>query len=298
MPASRRRGAGTGATRRAAPASAPTARPALDGAVLWEGPSEIDGGPILLVASNLTGTRVGSHLNRKTGDTVATWILRQDVSPFDALKSRADVSICGTCPLRPQGPPGTMKMRACYVHPGMADNIWQAWRRGRYQRIADLPPEPLGGRVVRLGSYGDPAALPRYVLDHILSGTRGHLGYTHAWRRRPDLKDVVMASVDSPEEQEEARTAGWRTFRTRLADERLLPGEIVCPASAEGGRRTTCLRCQLCDGAHARRGVRDGDPRRSIAIIAHGWNSSTGAYKRLRRANEQARLQARLPIIP
>lgn len=61
---------------------------------------------------------------------------------------------------------------------------------------------------------------------------------------------------------------GFRTFRVIQEDDPLDSDEIMCPASAEMGKRTTCDRCGLCSG-HA-----DGtDTRKNIAIIDHGVTS-------------------------
>ena len=60
-----------------------------------------------------------------------------------------------------------------------------------------------------------------------------------------------MASVDTIEEREEAKKAGWRTFRVAekfTGEDIVLPGEILCPASEEAGKRTTCDKCGLCAG--------------------------------------------------
>ena len=65
--------------------------------VAWRGPSAIDGTPVMLV---LTGLRRPST-NSKTGPMVQSWILREDMHPLEAVKTGADSSICGSCPLRP-----------------------------------------------------------------------------------------------------------------------------------------------------------------------------------------------------
>lgn len=72
-----------------------------------------------------------------------------------------------------------------------------------------------------------------------------------------------MASVDTENEFEAARALGWRTFRVRLTSA-LMPGEIVCPASQEGGHKTTCIDCRICSG-HA-----GANNRKSVAIYSHG----------------------------
>jgi hypothetical protein len=78
-----------------------------------------------------------------------------------------------------------------------------------------------------------------------------------------------MASVDSRREYADAKAAGWRTFRVRTVAEPLAATEIACPAADEAGKKTTCERCKLCNGA------RRNDNRRDIAIQVHG----SGAQK-------------------
>lgn len=64
----------------------------ITGVVFYEGPSRIDGAPIIGIATFGTS-------NEKTGNLVQTWILRSDVHPIDAINSGEDASICGSCPL-------------------------------------------------------------------------------------------------------------------------------------------------------------------------------------------------------
>ena len=58
------------------------------GYVIYRGPSLLDGAPIVAIATMQTS-------NRKTGNMVQTWILREDVSPVEASKAGADASVCG-----------------------------------------------------------------------------------------------------------------------------------------------------------------------------------------------------------
>jgi hypothetical protein len=124
------------------------------------------------------------------------------------------------------------------------------------------------GMGIRIGAYGDGAALPIEVLEALTHGIY-HTGYTHAWRTRGDLAPLLMASADSAQDQVDASTAGWRTFRVRTATEALAPKEIACPASEEAGKRTSCDSCGLCNGA------RTDDRRANIAIIVHGIGTSS-----------------------
>ena len=81
-----------------------------------------------------------------------------------------------------------------------------------------------------------------------------------------------MASVDSPTEYQQAISAGWRTFRTRLASEPLDPQEVVCPASDESGSEgVSCAKCLLCGGDQRSSG-------KNVAIFAHGSKSRLIAY--------------------
>jgi hypothetical protein len=126
------------------------------------------------------------------------------------------------------------------------------------------------GRKIRFGAYGEPVLIPFNTMRAIARVSDGWTGYTHQWRRAEYRKyrAFVMASCDSESERIEARAHGWRTFRVRTEDQPLLDREIVCPASDEAGKRTTCERCNLCNGARAT------DPRKDIAIIVHGSSAA------------------------
>ncbi|NIV33160.1 MAG: hypothetical protein GWN58_28045, partial [Anaerolineae bacterium] len=149
-----------------------------------------------------------------TGGLIQTWILRADVLPLVALKQGLDASICGDCIHRGRMVDGVMVERSCYVNVGQApQNVWRtAIERGRYERKG---PFGLGrGRKVRVGSYGDPGAVPLWVWRDLLDGCdKVQTGYTHQWRRFPELAPFCMASVDSLTEAAEAKLLGFRTFR-------------------------------------------------------------------------------------
>lgn len=224
------------------------------GYIIYRGPSLLDGAPIVVVAV------VGSG-NRKTGNMVLTYILREDIRPTDAVRSGEDASICGDCKHRPS------KGGACYVVVAQGPTVvFKGVQRGIYPVAVDI--SDVGeGRMVRLGTYGDPAAVPSYVWRALLAQAIGHTGYTHQWRNAADLRDLCMASADTPDEQNVASAQGWRTFRIRLASETLTAREFACPASEEGGKRKLCAECGACNGAR-----RAGQA--SPAIIAHGNKAS------------------------
>lgn len=242
-----------------------------NGFVLWEGASLLDGAPIVMIG---TGYSHKSQ-NSKTGAMIQTWILRADLPPVAAIKEGKDASICGACPLRGDG---TGKARGCYVNVYWAPGrVYDTYVRGAYPTLL---PEQIGmlhaERVIRLGAYGDPGAVPVDLLRLLTRTASSWTGYTHQWREA-NLQDLCMASVDSFSEAEEARERGYRTFRTLKSVKGLAKPEIICPASQEGGFKTTCEKCRLCDGAHPRltvsgRGIEKAspDPRANIAIVVHG----------------------------
>lgn len=218
------------------------------GYIAYEGPSLIDGAPIVVIINKIDD---GSD-NAKTGAIVQSFIIRSDVAPTDALKSGADVSICGQCPHRPilardngQAP--------CYVNVGRSvRSVYEAYRRGRYARAdAATIARALAGKIVRLGTYGDPAAAPVTMWAQITRYAAGRRGYTHQWDR-PDFDaaawaPLVMASADNVDEAARANLLGMRVFRVSMGVD-VQAGEAMCPASAEAGRRATCAKCTLCSG--------------------------------------------------
>ena len=219
------------------------------GVVLYDGPSRIDGKPIIAIACRITQ----ASGNEKTGAMVQTFILRRDIAPHVALKSGDDSSVCGDCKLRPinKGP------TRCYVRVYQAPlSVWNAYQRGRYAVPgADfdvaLLPQLFKGLSFRIGSYGDPAAIPTKVWKTATRRVKNRTGYTHQWRKRigVGLKGLCMASADNESDVASATSKGWRTFRVRKHDAPVLETESICPASKEGKRRIKCDTCGLCQGA-------------------------------------------------
>ena len=231
----------------------------MPGFVFYDGPSLIDGAPII-------GIAVLESSNVKTGNMVQTYILRADMAPLVAIASGDDASICGDCAHR--GDKQTKRARTCYVDVAKSvQSVFAAWIRGAYPQVAPSDGARIvANRVVRIGSYGDPAAIPARHWRVLIRRAAGHTGYTHQWRQwfARGLRSIVMASADSAQDRDMARAMGWRTFRVRTADEPLAAREIVCPASPEGGDRRQCITCQACDGAPR------GAAQASVAIIVHG----------------------------
>ncbi len=154
--------------------------------------------------------------------------------------------------------------------------VFHAFRAGSYPKYQPRHLDLFRRRPLRLGSYGDPAAVPVRVWRPLCQASGCWTGFTHQWRNcDPQLREFLMASVDTPAEFREARALGWKTFRVRLPEEPLLEGEFICPKSAEGGYRLTCLQCGACKG-----GAWSGQA--TPAVVAHGGFPQTAAYRRFR----------------
>lgn len=230
----------------------------MTGLVLWQGISRLDRRmPVVAIATGLDG----STRNRKTGPLAQTWIMRADMEPHDAVREGADAAVCGSCPYRAGN--------GCYVQVERAPlAVWRAWQRGAY---ASWDGQPLDVRGLRIGAYGDPAAVPLAVWQRASARALVRTGYTHAWRdlRAQGWRALLMASVDNPGEASLAQARGWRTFRVAVEGEaRPMGKEAQCPAD---GFRITCATCGACNGAGS---------RASIWIEAHGPRAGLIARQR------------------
>jgi hypothetical protein len=230
-----------------------------NGFTIYRGPSMLDGAPIVAIATGLDK----ASSNSKTGAMVQIWIMREDISPRDAVNSGADASVCGDCVHRGTVVDGQNRNRSCYVTIIHAPrNVWSSYHRGIYPAAVDLA-STFEGRAVRLGAYGDPAAVPLWVWEQVTSRASYFTGYTHQWRRFPELATWCMASCDSETDYAHAKLLGFRAFRVRRQLDAKLPGEVTCPASAEAGKRTNCNACRACGGLSAK-------AKADIVIVAHG----------------------------
>lgn len=231
------------------------------GYIIYRGPSLLDGKPIVVVA-------ITKSSNAKTGNMVQTYILADNgKSPVESARLLEDVSVCGDCKHR-RGTGGS-----CYVNLGQgARAVMDGVLRGIYPYIwSDIEVMEsfvmdVAQRMTRLGTYGDPAAVPAYVWELLLQDAAGHTGYTHQWAsgKADHVKQWCMASADTMQEMALAKLNGWRTFRVRSDDDsHVYSKEMACPASAEQGKRLTCQDCMACSG-----GV--DSKKASVTIIVHG----------------------------
>lgn len=227
-----------------------------DSCILWEGKSSIDDSPIICI---LTGLLKNSS-NPKTGGLIQSWIIQKDILPLDAAKQGTDTGVCGNCPLKPTN------SNICYVNLLGVNNIWRKYVKGGYQPITQEQIEVIKALKVglRMGSYGDPAAMPIAAWQNFITATNARsVGYTHQWRDcDQQYSSLLMASVSSFDQVLEAQSMGWRTFRIFSPENPgLIPNEIIC--LNKQSPQIQCKDCNLCNGAN-------GDIKPNIAIPVHG----------------------------
>ena len=229
--------------------------PSARGFILYRGPSMLDGSPIVMIGIMKTA-------NPKTGDMIQTFILVDGMVPLEASKQGADKANCGDCRLKHNvgGP--------CYVNLGQAPHaVYKAYERGIYPvYVPELHSQFFNDRDLRMGAYGDPAAVPIEVWEHMIVITKGRTGYTHQLMHKGFNKKFIgicQISADSPKQALKYQAMGAKTFRVAKEGDGLLEGEIQCPADTHG---TQCKDCLLCDGTQA-----------NVAVLVHG--ARAGRFK-------------------
>jgi hypothetical protein len=234
--------------------------------IIYRGKSLIDGKPIVVLATMGNPKKT----NTKTGAMLQTYILVDNGKlPVENNRTGADYSICGECEYK--GTPnlekdsGTADERICYVVIAQgATAACKSFLAGNYpDAMTHNKRSQLGaGRMVRLGSYGDPAAVPSHVWDSLLWQAKGHTAYTHqSGIDSADVRrDMMMISADNIQSAKIAWSTGARTFRViKDYSEMDTKNEIACPADTRG---LQCQACGLCRG--------NSVGGKSIAIAAHG----------------------------
>jgi hypothetical protein len=221
--------------------------------LLWRGSSLLDGKPIFAA---LTGLDNPSR-NRKTGPMLQTWVMRADLDPVTASQTNADVSVCGSCPLKGNANKG----RSCYV------TLFQAPLTifKQLEKLKPLPKNAFRNHATRLGAYGDHAAIPTSITADIHKKSAITTGYSHQWRTcDQDLRHYLMASCETEEDRELAKQMGWSTFRVKKPEDPVLPMERPCPASKESGQRMVCYTCGRCTGGK----------KHDVVINIHGTHAA------------------------
>lgn len=219
-----------------------------NGYIVWEGASLLDNSPIFLV---LTGF-VFPTSNRRTGRQIQSWILQQEFTPTKAAKQGLDHGICGDCCLK------MSQTNTCYVRLLPINNIYHKYTRGSYPKFGanEIAILERYRYSIRVGSYGDPTAVPFEVWEPIILASKKWTGFTHQWSQCDQRwKKYLMASVQTQAEARVAQNQGWRTFRIIAPNAPLNENEIICRHTEDD--RMQCSECGLCNGASSKPNIVD-----------------------------------------
>ena len=236
-----------------------------NGYVIYDGPSQLNGERILYIVL------VSKSHNSKIGEMGFQTVIITPHHPLEASKHGWDSANCGDCIHRgtPTDDPNRKQAedRTCYVklfHMPLV--VWKQWDKGAYpyvyghKNIAKIGRNKKG----RDGGYGDGGAVPSYIRESLFSESIGHASYCHQYNN-PNSSFNPKHDMVSADNLSTAKThweLGHRTFRViQDVKEVVLNKEILCPASKEMGRRTTCASCMLCGGSEVK--------AKSIAIVQH-----------------------------
>ena len=223
------------------------------GLIVYQGPSVLEPETEIVVIATLTSK------NEKTGNMVQLWIFVDgELSPHEIAKQGLDASICGHCVHK------TTVGGTCYVDLSRAPNaIWKSYKKGNYPAFNSGHARHLSNRKIRLGAYGDPAAVPYSVLKEVTDISMSFTGYTHqAHHKNFDSRvaSFCMVSVDTPRQAIRYQEKGYRTFRVALEQDEVMENELQCLNTTQD--QLQCIDCGLCDGLNR--------ASKSIAIAVHG----------------------------
>lgn len=187
-------------------------------------------------------------LNSKTGDCLQVFFYNADGYFWDHIKDGSDSSVCGGCPFRYDPETG---QRLCYVNFNSMNVPFKVSKKSSTPEFDwNKVKQSLPNKPIRLGAYGDPVLLPIELIKKLAGNGNTILGYTHQWRddRFSEHMQYLMASCDCLDDVIEAKAKGYSTYRVLNYCEVPQPYEILC----QGGYKTQCNLCQLCNGNHKR----------------------------------------------
>jgi hypothetical protein len=199
--------------------------------------------------------------NSKTGDSVQVWVLPKSWV-FEGEKAMIDdEASCMDCPHSKRA------NRSCYVRKGFAEyglkskvkSLNSGHKSGKLEirpidELVQYEGDKVKGKFIRFGAYGEPVLLGENTVKLLVSLASNWTGYTHQWHldNYSWANKYFMASVETEALKNKANSRGFRTFRVRSKKDEITKQEVVCPASKEAGRITTCNNCALCKGASSK----------------------------------------------
>ena len=190
----------------------------------------------------LAFTALNGSNNRKTGDMVQTYLIDKERLISEPKTFGAK---CEACPM----------VNKCYVSRDKLSvrkalvKLTQGEATSYAFATLDEVLPLLQGRLIRLGTYGDPSAIPLRDLARICESAKGHTGYTHFWREvDADYSAYLMSSCESLSDELLSNALGYRAFRVLLDDQEThetTQKSVQCLNASVG---LTCAECLLCSG--------------------------------------------------
>jgi hypothetical protein len=194
----------------------------------------------------LAFTKFNGSGNRKTGDMIQTYMLDKERLISEPKTFGAK---CEACPM----------LKKCYVSRDKL-SVRKAivkLTKGEstsyaFATLDDVLPL-LSGRLIRLGTYGDPSAIPLDDLARICDAAKGHTGYTHFWREiDADYSAYLMASCETLSDELLANGLGYRAFRVLLDDQETHETSAKSVQCLNASVNLTCAECLLCSGSQGK----------------------------------------------
>lgn len=184
-----------------------------------------------------------------------------------------DAKNCFDCPFSANANAGIGK---CYTHKIMQYSGFMGMLKSIIRKFDDVSNIPTyssdmidditkisTNKYVRFGTYGEPSLHPLELVEAIAKVSTTWTGYTHQYMKKENepFKDYLMASTHNKFQANTASNKfGFRSFIT-VKDKNKGLG-VICPASNEGGNKTTCANCGLCSGV-------TGKGKKDVVILQH-----------------------------
>jgi hypothetical protein len=187
-----------------------------------------------------------------------------------------DAANCLDCPFSYNQNDG--KSGGCYTHKGLqlmglksklrslnkklSKGLLSEFNPGEFKSFIEFAKNKVSPKLIRCGAYGEAVTLETPIRDALFklaADTKSKVtGYTHQWHKVSETR--FMASAHTLADMVEARARGYRSFI--VSDDEISEG-FNCPASAESGKKKTCLECGLCSGTFG------GKKKKDIYILQH-----------------------------
>ena len=194
--------------------------------------------------------------NRKTGGMIQTYLLDKKTLTSEPKVFGAK---CSDCPMVSKCYVNHDKMSVRRTVKKLLNGEKTSYSFSTLEEVLPL----LKGERVRLGTYGDPSALPLQDMKKICETSDGWTGYTHFFKEiDSDYSKYLMASVESLSSELLAHALGYLTFRVLLKEDETLEVSKQSIQCLNITINRQCTDCLLCSGT-------SGRGKKSIYIEEH-----------------------------